>query len=235
MLKNRRVNWKSSTGYALAVIISLGLILASWFALVPMSEAEVFGFLTGAASVWLTVKVNIWNWPIGIANSAFYLVLFFQDRLFADATLQIIYIILGFWGWYLWLYGGERRSRLPISRVSLPLGLVLAILLALGTIGETIFLQHVNDSAPFLDALTTALSLVAQFMLTKKLIENWYVWITADVIYIGLYLYKSLYLTSILYIIFLLMCLAGLRQWRLELRDQEQPGLVTPAGELVNG
>jgi nicotinamide mononucleotide transporter len=235
MRKNSRPSLKSIAGYSLAGVISLGLILASWFALVPMSETEVFGFLTGAASVWLTVRVNIWNWPIGIANSAFYLVLFFQDRLFADATLQIIYIILGFWGWYLWLYGGERRSRLPISRISLPLGLVLAGLLTLGTIGETIFLEHINDSAPFLDALTTALSLVAQFMLTKKLIENWYVWITADVIYIGLYLYKSLYLTSILYIIFLLMCLAGLRQWRLELRAQEQPALVTPAGELVNG
>jgi nicotinamide mononucleotide transporter len=72
-------------------------------------------------------------------------------------------------------------------------------------------------------------------MLTKKLNENWYVWITADVIYIGLYLYKSLYLTSILYIIFLLMCLAGLRQWRRELREQEQPALVARAGELVNG
>ncbi len=230
-----RLPWKHIAGYTLAVILSLALILASWRQLVPMSETEVFGFITGAASVWLTVKVNIWNWPIGIANSAFYLVLFFNAQLYADAALQVVYILLGFWGWYLWLFGGERHSKLPISRVTPLLAGILLVLLALGTAGETIFLQSINDSAPFLDALTTALSLVAQFMLTKKLIENWYIWISADVIYIGLYLYKSLYLTSILYAIFLLMCLAGLRQWRRELQAQEQPAVAVPVAEVVNG
>lgn len=225
---------KRVASYALAVILSVALILASWWQLVPMSETEVFGFLTGAASVWLTVKVSIWNWPIGIANSAFYLILFFQNQLYADAALQIIYIILGFWGWYLWLYGGERRSALPIARVTSLTAGILVLLLVVGTGGETLFLEHIHDSAPFLDALTTALSLAAQFMLTRKLLENWYVWMSADVIYIGLYFSKSLYLTSVLYLIFLLMCLAGLVQWQRELRGQAPRVTMQPVGEVTH-
>ncbi len=222
-------------GYSLSVLISLALILASWFNLAPMSEIEVFGFITGAASVWLTVKVNIWNWPIGIANSAFYVVVFFTSQLYADMALQVVYIILGFLGWYWWLHGGDNRTQLPIEHITLRLTVPLLIVLALGTWGETVFLQHIQDSAPFWDALTTAMSLIAQFLLTKKLIENWYVWISVDVIYVGLYLYKHLYLTSVLYLLFLIMCVTGLLHWRRTLRQQTPLPVAVSAGGFING
>jgi nicotinamide mononucleotide transporter len=227
---------KKVIGYSLAVLISLGLILASWFHLAPMSEIEVFGFISGALSVWLTVKVNIWNWPVGIANSAFFVVLFFTSRLYSDMALNVVYIVLGFLGWYWWLHGGSNRDKLPIEHMSLRLGAVLLIALALGTWGATLYLQSIQDAAPFWDALTTAMSLVAQFLLTKKLIENWYVWISADVIYIGLYLYKQLYLTSVLYALFLTMCVVGLLHWRATMRQQQTalPAAVA-AGGLANG
>ncbi|HLW02570.1 MAG TPA: nicotinamide riboside transporter PnuC [Ktedonobacterales bacterium] len=226
---------KKVLGYSLSVLISLALILASWFNLAPMSEIEVFGFISGALSVWLTVKVNIWNWPVGIANSAFYVVVFFTSQLYADMALQIVYIVLGFLGWYWWLHGGNNRTELPIEHVTLRLSAVLLVLLALGTWGETVFLQGIQDSAPFWDALTTAMSLVAQFLLTKKLIENWYVWISVDVIYIGLYIYKHLYLTSVLYALFLAMCVTGLLHWRATMRQQAALPEAVPAGGLVNG
>ncbi len=226
---------KKVLGYSLSVLISLALILASWFNLAPMSEIEVFGFISGALSVWLTVKVNIWNWPVGIANSAFYVVVFFTSQLYADMALQIVYIVLGFLGWYWWLHGGNNRTELPIEHVTLRLSAVLLVLLALGTWGETVFLQGIQDSAPFWDALTTAMSLVAQFLLTKKLIENWYVWISVDVIYIGLYIYKHLYLTSVLYALFLAMCVTGLLHWRATMRQQAAHPEAVPAGGLVNG
>ncbi len=222
-------------GYGIATLVALALILASWFNLVPMTEIEVLGFITGAASVWLVVKVNIWNWPVGIANSAFYFIVFFTSQLYADMALQLVYIVLGFLGWYWWLHGGSHRTELPITHISPRLAAVLLLLLALGTWGEAIFLQSINDSAPFLDALTTTLSLVAQFMLTKKLVENWYVWISADILYIGLYISKSLYLTSVLYLIFLIMCIAGLLNWRATLRQQRTLPLAVAAGGAVNG
>lgn len=89
-------------------------------------------------------------------------------------------------------------------------------------------MQSVNDSTPFLDALTTVLSLVAQYMLTRKLLENWYVWITVDVIYIGLYIYKDLYLTGFLYAIFLCMCIVGLVQWRKALLNEPVAPVAAP-------
>ena len=175
---------------------------------------EVLGFITGALCVWLTVKENIWNWPIGIANSAFYVIIFLQSRLFADMSLQVIYIILGFLGWYWWLKGGENRSMLKVSKASYRSLITISGISIIATFFMTRYLQSINDSAPFLDALTTVMSLAAQYLLTKKNIENWYVWISADVIYIGLYASRSLYLTSGLYLVYLIMCISGLKMWK---------------------
>src|SRR4029077_4121571 len=190
-------------GYALALVVSSVLILGAVTHRLPMDTTEVLGFVTGGWAVWLTVRQNIWNWPIGIANSAFYLAVFFQTRLYADMSLQGVYVALGFLGWYWWLRGGQSQTHLAVSRTKPVLAVVLGMILLAGTWGMTSFLLRVNDSAPFWDALTTVLSLIAQFMLTRKLFENWFVWITADLIYIGLYIYKDLYLTSLLYAIFM--------------------------------
>lgn len=206
-------------GYGIGAVISLVLIVASlegWF---PMHITEVFGFIFGAWAVWLCVEASVWNWPVGIINAAFYVIVFFTARLYADMSLQVVYIILGFLGLYWWLWGGERRTELPMSNVSLRMAVVLAAFVTVFTGCFTLFLASVNDSAPFVDALTTGMSLAAQYMLTRKLLQNWYVWITADVIYIGLYFARHLYLTSVLYAIFLTMCVIGVMQWRATMRQ----------------
>ena len=201
-------------GWVVGALASLALIWSSLTHRGEMDITEVLGFITGAVSVWLTVKQNIWNWPIGIANSAFYVIVFFQARLFADSSLNILYVALGFLGWYWWLKGGDHRTALNVGRVSRLSAFVLAAVGLAGTAGMTVFLASIHDSAPFLDALTTVFSLIAEYMLARKLLENWGVWITADVIYIGLYTYRSLYLTAILYALFLIMCIVGLVSWR---------------------
>jgi nicotinamide mononucleotide transporter len=200
-------------GYAVGACASLVLIVGSLLHQLPLEITEVLGFVTGGWSVWLTVKENVWNWPIGIANSAFYVIVFAHARLFADSSLNGLYIVLGFLGWYWWLRGGENRSVLHVGRTNAITAAVLLVLGVLGTLAMTRFLESVHDSAPFLDALTTVLSLIAEFMLARKVLENWYVWITADVIYIGLYSSRSLYLTAVLYAIFLSMCIAGWVRW----------------------
>ena len=193
---------------------------------VQFTFEEAAATVAGAWCVWLTVKENIWNWPIGNVSSFYFFLTFLHQRLFADMTLQIVYIVLGFIGWYWWLHGGRDKSKLEVARTSPLMALGIALVLIASTGVEYVYLKSINDSAPFWDALTTGLSLAAQFMLTKKLFENWYVWITADVIYIFLYAYKHLYLSAGLYAVFIVMCVAGLRDWRRSIVKVEQPEAV---------
>lgn len=193
------------------------LLAASWFKWLPLDFTEALGFATGAVCVWLVTKGNIWNWPVGLTNNLFFALLFWKARLFADFGLQGIYLILGIYGWWGWLRGGEDRTRLAISRSSRNEWIGIAVFLVLGTWGLREILQAVNGSAPLWDAVTTALSLAAQYLLCRKRIENWFFWIAADVIYVPLYLSKQLPLTALLYGGFLVLCVIGWRRWRREL------------------
>lgn len=199
---------------ALFSIGSAALLAGSYTHTIPFSITEDLGFITGALTVWLTVVENIWNFPIGIANDVFFFILFLQARFFADMSLQVLYIILGFQGWYLWLRGGKNKSTLQVSRVSKTELAILLLITLVATYALTLYLQSIQDAAPFWDALTTVLSIVAQYMLNKKFLENWYSWMLADIIYIPLYAYKQLYLTSVVYVIFLVMCCFGFRAWQ---------------------
>lgn len=193
----------------------------------PVSWAELFGFLTGGACVVLTVRRHIANFPVGIANSSFFLVLFASAQLWADSGLQVIYIILGFTGWWRWLHGGGRRAPLTIRGVSRRQLAWCVLAVAAGTSALYPLLRAVHDSAPLLDALTTSLSLVAQWLLNGKWLQTWYFWITADCIYVPLYLSRGLNLTAVVYTLFLALCVAGLRAWARELetfRNCERAG-----------
>jgi nicotinamide mononucleotide transporter len=201
-----------------------------------VSVAELLGFVTGAASVWLTVLARIGNFPVGITNSAFFLVLFLSARLFADSGLQVVYIVLGFAGWWQWLHGGPERSRLTVARSGWPLLACCVGFAALATWGPTVLLEAAHDIAPFWDALTMAVSLAAQFLLNCKKIENWAFWIAADLVYIPLYVVKRLDLTAVVYVLFLAMPLAGLSGWRRLLRSSDavrggrEPAAATGGG-----
>ncbi|GGN40898.1 membrane protein [Actinoplanes campanulatus] len=192
---------------------------------VPTSWAEVLGFLTGLVNVGLLVRRHILNWPLGILNVLLLMVVFWSAGLYADATLQIVYVILGCYGWWAWLYGGQNRSALEVRSTTRPewTGLIVAGVLL--TAGLWLFLDRLTGSTvPLADGLTTALSLLATYGQTRKLVESWWIWIAADLIYIPLYVYKDLRLTAILYVAFLLLCVLGLRSWRVALRAR--PGAV---------
>lgn len=188
-----------------------------------VSWAEILGFVTGVAGVWLTVKRRISNFPVGIANSAFFLVLFATARLWADSGLQVVYIVLGFAGWWQWLHGGPERTHLFVGRSPRWIFVAAIAFIGFGTWGLTNLLGAAHDIAPFWDALTTCLSLVAQGLLNWKKIENWYYWIAADVIYIPLYVVKRLDLTAIVYVLFLFLCFLGLQAWRRAARHHFVP------------
>jgi len=184
---------------------------------------EVLGFGSGALCVWLVVKVSVWNWPVGIANSLFFFVLFVQAGLFAAAVLQVVFAALGVFGLWSWLHGGQRRTQLPVTRVNARdwIGLGLIGVAGFGII--TWFLAaHTSSTVPEADAATTVLSLLATWLQARKKVECWWLWIAADVIYIPLYLYKGLTLTAILYVGFLALCIFGLRAWRREAAQATQ-------------
>lgn len=181
------------------------------------SWTEILGFATGAVCVWLVARQHIANWPIGIANNIFFIVLFSSAGLYADAGLQIVFIALAAYGWWSWTHGGGpgTSTALPVRRTTAAEWTVLAAAGAVGVLGLTLLLSRATDSTvPFWDALTTGLSLMATYGQCRKLVESWWLWIAADLVYIPLYVHKELYLTSVLYVGFLALCVAGLLGWR---------------------
>jgi nicotinamide mononucleotide transporter len=177
--------------------------------------AEVLGFATGLLNVGLLVRRHILNWPLGILNVLLLMLVFGTAGLYADMGLQVVYVILGFYGWWAWLHGGVDRTSPVVRATTRVEWLGLAVAGALLTGGLWLFLDRLTGSTvPLADALTTALSLLATYGQTRKLLESWWLWIAADLIYIPLYGYKGLWLTAILYVVFLTLCVLGLRSWR---------------------
>jgi nicotinamide mononucleotide transporter len=185
----------------------------------PVSWAELLGFVSGILTVALAVAQRVSTFPVGIANNVFFFVLFADADLFADASLQIVYAVLSAAGWWSWLRLGPGRTELDVSGASPR----LLALTAAGVIACAVVLVPVlraaGDSAPALDGITTAMSLGAQLLLNLKKLETWYVWMAVDVVYLPLYLSRDLYLTALVYAVFLGLCVAGLGQWRGALRQ----------------
>jgi len=198
----------------LFVVLACSILLITLTAckLWPISWLEVWGFITGGICVWLTVRENVWTWPVGIANNIVFLVLFWQGRLYADASLQIVYIALSIYGWLSW-HGKTPESRLQIKYASRTEWLICIVFVTLATWCLSHILVAVNGAAPFWDAFTTSLSLAAQGLMCRKRIDHWLIWILADIVYVPLYFKRGLPLTSALYLGFLLLCVAGFKRW----------------------
>jgi nicotinamide mononucleotide transporter len=150
-------------GYALGAAASATLVGATWqeWVRLPLDRTEVLAFVTGAWCVWLAARNNVWNWPIGVLNSAFFVVLFWNARLFFDMGINVFYVVSGLWGWWIWTFGGQQRSERPITRVGRREAGLLALAGVVLTLGMWERGIAINDAAPFLDALTAAVSLLA--------------------------------------------------------------------------
>lgn len=176
---------------------------------------EFFAVVFGLVAVYFNTREIVWGWPTGIVGVILSGILFYQVQLYADLILHIIYVVLGFYGWYKWLYGGKDQSELGVSRTKTPLLFGLIVAGIAGTAGIGYFFQSTTDAAlPYWDAFTTAFSLVGQYMLAKKKIENWVVWIIVDAIASGIYVVKELYLLALLYFLYLGLAAYGYRNWQ---------------------
>jgi nicotinamide mononucleotide transporter len=204
----------------IGIVIGSALITASWLGRAPFGMTEALGFVTGAACVYLAVRQNVWNFPIGIANNIFLLILFVNTKLYGEAGLQFVFAALGFQGWYYWLYGGQNRKAAPITHASPRLLIAAGVFFVAGSFAMVLALRAAGGAAPALDAGVTVLSLAAQYLLNRKTIENWLLWIVVDIVSIWLYISRGLQLTAVLYFIFLCLCVAGLLNWRRLLKAQ---------------
>ncbi|WP_207848514.1 MULTISPECIES: nicotinamide riboside transporter PnuC [unclassified Pseudomonas] len=180
-----------------------------------MSGLELFAAALGVIAVWLTVKQNPWCWPIGLVMVLLYSWIFYDVKLYSDMLLQVIYAALQVYGWWQWTRAGTMHDGRDVTRLdrrSLLLGLGVG---ALGSLLLGAAMAHWTDAAqPWLDAALTAFSLVAQLWMAQKRLQCWALWFVLDVIFVGLFLYKGLYLTAALYALFTLIAVQGWREWR---------------------
>ena len=154
-------------------------------------------------------------WPIGLLTSVFYVLVFYDSKFYADMSLQFYYIAMSIAGWYWWIKGGKEGSELSISKLRKEIffKLILTSFLFF-TVISYILVNYTDAPLPYWDALTTALSIVATWMLVKKILEQWILWVIIDLISMVLYLYKGLYPTSILFFVYSILAIFGYFQWR---------------------
>jgi len=171
----------------------------------------------GLANIYLTVRQNIWCWPVGVVMVSLYIYIFFGAKLYSDALLNVFFLAMQFYGWYHWTRGGVEHSTSlsAVTRLTRTEWLWTAAGTASGTaVLGTAMHRYTDASLPYPDAFTTTLSVIAQFLLTKKYLDNWTLWIIADVVYIVVYTIKALYWTAGLYVVFLVLCVKGYRDWK---------------------
>ena len=180
-----------------------------------MSWIEILAVVLGILCVGLTIRQNIWCWPAGLAMVTLYIFIFYEARLYSDMLLQVVYIGLQIYGWHAWLRGGPQQDRLQVTLLSSwhVLNWAVACVIFTAGLGAVMHL-HTDASFPYIDAFTTVASLIAQWLMGRKKLQSWFVWIVVDVVSIGLYFAKALYLTAGLYTIFLIMATLGYLAWR---------------------
>jgi nicotinamide mononucleotide transporter len=186
-----------------------------------VSEIEIIASVLGVANVALIVRRSIWNYPFGLLMVVLYGFVFFQARLYSDAALQVFFFVVQIYGWWIWYRERAEDGLVRVEQLSNRDRALWCAAIVIATLGEGWYLAHyTRDVAPWLDANTTAMSVVAQYLLSVRRIENWVLWIVTDVVQIGLYASKGLYPTTGLYVLFLLLSIGGLWQWSKHLQAQ---------------
>lgn len=175
---------------------------------------EAFGFITSLICVWLNTRQNVWAWLFAILGALFYAKVFWDIKLYASAMLQFFFIVISFWGIYLWIFGKNADEKLKISYFPQKMYLTFAFMLifCVGSIGFV--LDNPNFYLKYSDALATSLSLIAQWMLAEKYLDTWFIWMIVNILYVFMSLYSGIYPTALLYFIFLLLAIWGYWSWQ---------------------
>jgi nicotinamide mononucleotide transporter len=183
-----------------------------------VSPVEIVAVIATLLSVWLSVRRNILTWPTGIVGVSAYFVVFLRTRLYADMALQLLFLAQCSYGWWAWRRG-EQRAEPPIRVLSARArAAVAASVLGVALVVGALLHRYTDAAAPYWDASASVLSITANQLLARRVLENWVLWIVADALYVGIFAWKSLYLSAGLYALFLGMVVAGLVRWTREYR-----------------
>jgi nicotinamide mononucleotide transporter len=229
-------------------------MMSNWFA---NNFIEIFGAVTGILYVFLEIRQTIWLWPVGIITSAVYIWVFFTGKLYADMSLQGYYLVISIFGWYWWAKrtkGGmgevengrsgdppslklrrkkeSEEQELQVTRLDLRTGVILSVVFILLYTVMWFVLTRLTDSpVPVRDSFITSLSIIATWMLARKIYEHWFLWIVVNITAAMLFLTRGLYPTVILYIVYGVMSLVGLKAWRKTIRaESPYPPAPSPGG-----
>lgn len=197
--------------------------LISWFS---GNYVEVLGVVTSLIYLYFSVRQIIWLWPFGIISASLFILIFFNSGFYADMGLQVYYLGVSIYGWIYWSRGvgdKQKQSTLPVSRIHRQQTLALGLGGLIIMLGIVYILKRFTDSdVPWGDGFTTAGSIVATWMLARKILEHWLVWIVVDSVAAGLYFYKGLYPSCMLYLIFTIIAVVGYFHWKRSLPDNSQ-------------
>jgi nicotinamide mononucleotide transporter len=185
------------------------------------NKAELSGAILGIMYIRFSIRQNILTWPTGLLTSLLYVIVFFKSALYAAMGLQVYYVAISFYGWYFWLKGKNtgNKSVLPVRQVNKKLWVKIGVIsIVIYAVILFILIRFSDSDVPLLDSLTTSFSIVATWMLAKKYIENWIIWIFVDIVSTGLYIYKSLWPTVILFLVYTIMAFFGYFEWKKDIK-----------------
>lgn len=179
---------------------------------------EVCGTLTGLLYLGFSIRQHSLTWPAGLLNALFYIAVFFSSKIYADMTLQFYYVAISIYGWWSWHHGSASGHKLEVSTTGFGLWLkLMTVFLLLFAVIAFVLVRFTDTNVPYWDAVTTALSIIATWMLARKKIEHWLVWVVTDAISIGLFIFKELYPTTLLFLAYTILAVYGYFEWKKDL------------------
>jgi nicotinamide mononucleotide transporter len=185
------------------------------------NKIELLGAILGILYIIFSIRQNILTWPTGLLTSILYTVVFFKSGVYAAMSLQVYYIFISIYGWFFWLKGKNTnyKSGVPVQFVKTSLWIKIGVIsILIYFIILFILINYSDSNIPYLDTLTTSLSIVATWMLAKKYIEQWIIWIFVDLVSSGLYIYKNLWPTVVLFIVYTVMAFLGYIEWKKDIK-----------------
>ncbi len=223
----------ASVGFTWAA--RLGQLPAGWLS---QGQIEAVGVATSLLFAWLEVRESVWNWPVAIVASVAYMWVFYQDGFFANMWLQLYYIVISVIGWYWWAKGGENRTELPIVRATAKMWVVFGIAVVLAVPVVSGLMLAIHHQAGVLDVVTAVLSIGGEVLLSRKVFENWWIWVTVNFLSVVMFLVPMVWVFKVdrnltfgpvqnepslftggLYGFFFVLSISGLVVWRRALKD----------------
>ncbi len=180
-----------------------------------LMSVETCAVLFSIGFIIFNARTNILSWPLGIIASILYIIVFFRSGIYGDMILQVFYIGMGFYGWITWINDKKTDDHFHVNQIQAQkLIYIISIGLLLSPLFGFVLDKYTDSNIPYWDAFTTVFSFIATWMMAKKYIQNWHVWVLIDSMCIAIYLYKELFMTAFLFLIYTLMAIYGLIHWR---------------------